>query len=191
MLKLKSLYFFTSTWKFCSYVLFLRTFQKGTLVLVYFQDWQKHRIYDIQDSELLFRTFLEGSIRYYCSSPFLCFLSLSSFSHLSSCLLVYPSYFSSPSLHFSSTYSISSVHRTRCSRLWCHPLADSKYVLLSPGFNFSEQQGFERTVSWKDTIQKTGRVLQRKETPPCRCLRQTHTSIRDATCLTKHRRKVA
>jgi len=113
-------------------------------------------------------------ILYYCSSPF-CASFHNLPSHIfSSCLLVYLSYFSSRSLYFSSTYSISSVHWTRCSRLWCHPLADSICVLLSPGFSSSEKQGFEGTVSWKDTIQKAGRVLQRKEIPPCRCLRQTH-----------------
>ena len=89
------------------------------------------------------------------------------------------------------TYSTSSVHWTRCSRLWCHPLANSRYTLLSPGFDSSKQKAFERTVSWKDTIQNTGRELQRKEIPPCRCLRQTDTSMRDATCLTKHRLTVA
>ena len=114
------------------------------------------------------------------------------FFFLSSCvpfLFFFPlfTYFFHSSLF---TYSISSVHRTRCSRLWCHPLANSIYVLLSPGFNSSEQKGFERTVSWKDTILNIGRVLQRKEIPPCRCLRPTHASKRDASCLTKHRRTV-
>ena len=123
--------------------------------------------------------------------PFTLFL-LTSFFSLSSCvpfLFFFPlfTYFFHSSLF---TYSISSVHRTRCSRLWCHPLANSIYVLLSPGFNSSEQKGFERTVSWKDTILNIGRVLQRKEIPPCRCLRPTHASKRDASCLTKHRRTV-
>jgi len=99
----------------------------------------------------MFHTFLEDSFFTTVLPPF-CASFHNLPSHiLSSCLLVYLSYFSSRSLHFSFTYSISSVHWTRCSRLWCHPLADSIYVLLSPGFNSSEQQGFQGTVSWKDT----------------------------------------
>jgi hypothetical protein len=55
------------------------------------------------------------------------------------------------------------------------PLANSRYVLLSPGFNSSKQKGFERTVSRDDTIQNIGLVLQWKGIPPFRCLRQnTH-----------------
>lgn len=189
VLKLKSIYFFTSIWKFCSYVPSYRRFRNR------YQYWSIFK--SGKNTEFtIFKTVNFSCSVYVLKAPFVttvlppcCASFPSQPSHIfSSCV---PFLFFFCSLHFPSTYIISSVYRTRCCRLWCYPLDDSIYVLLSPVFNSSEQQGFEWTVSWKDTIHKTGRVLQRKEIPPFRCLRQTYTSVRYATCLTKHRRTVA
>jgi hypothetical protein len=105
LIKLKSIHFFTSILKCCSYVLFLRSFEKATLAMVYFQDWKKTQnlrhwrrwTFHI----LYFSLRLLSLILFFPVSglPFTLFLLTSFFP----CLLVYLSYFSYRSLLFSST----------------------------------------------------------------------------------------